>query len=92
MTFKWQDHIVRDPHICGGLPTMKGTRVLLRQVLADVANGTAAVIDLTLKDHVVLFALLDDRATAAADRLLPTWCRPLTPSRTGALPSGVVNV
>jgi uncharacterized protein (DUF433 family) len=42
MTFKWQDHIVRDPNICGGLPTMKGTRVLLRQVLADVANGTAA--------------------------------------------------
>jgi uncharacterized protein (DUF433 family) len=41
MTFKWQDHIVRDPKICGGLPTMKGTRVLLRQVLADVANGTA---------------------------------------------------
>ncbi len=41
MTFKWQDHIVRDPSICGGLPTMKGTRVLLRQVLADVANGTA---------------------------------------------------
>jgi uncharacterized protein (DUF433 family) len=40
MTFKWQDHIVRDPNICGGLPTMKGTRVLLRQVLADVANGT----------------------------------------------------
>lgn len=41
MTFRWQDHIVRDPNICGGLPTMKGTRVLLRQVLADVANGTA---------------------------------------------------
>ena len=42
MTFRWQDHIVRDPEICGGLPTMKGTRVLLRQVLADVANGTTA--------------------------------------------------
>jgi uncharacterized protein (DUF433 family) len=41
MTFRWQDHIVRDPAICGGLPTMKGTRVLLRQVLA-VANGTTS--------------------------------------------------
>jgi uncharacterized protein (DUF433 family) len=41
MTFKWQDHIVRDPDICGGLPTMKATRVLLRQILADVANGVA---------------------------------------------------
>ncbi|MGH8429582.1 MAG: DUF433 domain-containing protein [Solimonas sp.] len=43
MTFRWQDYIVRDPAICGGLPTMKGTRILLRQVLADVADGTAAV-------------------------------------------------
>lgn len=40
MTFRWQDYIVRDPAICGGLPTMKGTRVLSRQVLSDVANGT----------------------------------------------------
>jgi uncharacterized protein (DUF433 family) len=39
MAFNWHDYIVRDPKICGGLPTMKGTRVLLRQVLADVAVG-----------------------------------------------------
>ncbi|HSH99773.1 MAG TPA: DUF433 domain-containing protein [Reyranella sp.] len=39
MPFNWQDYIVHDPKICGGLPTMKGTRVLLRQVLADVAAG-----------------------------------------------------
>jgi uncharacterized protein (DUF433 family) len=42
MTFKWQDYIVRAPNICGGLPTMKGTRILLRQVLADVADGMSA--------------------------------------------------
>lgn len=42
MIFNWRDHIVRDPKICGGLPTMKGTRVLLRQVLADVAMGAMA--------------------------------------------------
>jgi uncharacterized protein (DUF433 family) len=42
MTFRWQNHIVRDAAICGGLPTMKGTRILLRQVLADVANGALA--------------------------------------------------
>jgi uncharacterized protein (DUF433 family) len=41
MAFKWQDYIVRDPDICGRLPTMKGTRILLRQVLADVADGTS---------------------------------------------------
>ena len=39
MPFNWRDYIVHDPKICGGLPTMKGTRVLLRQVLADVAAG-----------------------------------------------------
>lgn len=42
MSFDWREHIVRDPAICGGLPTMKGTRILLRQVLADVAAGNAA--------------------------------------------------
>jgi uncharacterized protein (DUF433 family) len=42
MPFDWRDHIVRDPRICGGLPTMKGTRVLLRQILADVAAGATA--------------------------------------------------
>jgi uncharacterized protein (DUF433 family) len=41
MNFNWRDHIVRDPAICGGLPTMKGTRVLLRQVLADLATGAS---------------------------------------------------
>ena len=41
MAFDWRVHITRDPKICGGLPTMKGTRVLLRQVLADVAAGRA---------------------------------------------------
>ena len=40
MTFNWRDHIVRNPDICGGEPTMKGTRLLLRQVLADLASGT----------------------------------------------------
>jgi uncharacterized protein (DUF433 family) len=39
MTFNWRDHIVRDPDICGGEPTMKGTRIPLRLVLADLAEG-----------------------------------------------------
>ncbi|MBL6613262.1 MAG: DUF433 domain-containing protein [Reyranella sp.] len=42
MTLQWQDYVVSDPDICGGLPTMKGTRILLRQVLADVAANTPA--------------------------------------------------
>lgn len=42
MSFNWHDHIVRNPDICGGLPTMRGTRVLLRQVLADLATGASS--------------------------------------------------
>jgi uncharacterized protein (DUF433 family) len=39
MSFNWRDHIVRDPRICGGEPTMKGTRILLRVLLANLAAG-----------------------------------------------------
>ncbi len=35
----FQDHIVRDPQICGGEPTIRGTRVTLRTVLASLAEG-----------------------------------------------------
>jgi uncharacterized protein (DUF433 family) len=35
----YHDHIVRDPKICGGAPVFKGTRVLLRSVLAGLAAG-----------------------------------------------------
>jgi uncharacterized protein (DUF433 family) len=33
------DMIVRDPAICGGQPTMRGTRVLLRTVLGYLSKG-----------------------------------------------------
>ncbi|MFZ1133073.1 MAG: DUF433 domain-containing protein [Terriglobales bacterium] len=36
------DRIVRDRQICGGEPVFKGTRVLLRTVLASLAAGEAA--------------------------------------------------
>lgn len=32
-------HISRDPHICGGEPVIKGTRVTLRTLLASLAEG-----------------------------------------------------
>lgn len=38
----YQDRIVRDPQICGGQPMFKGTRVLLRAVLAGLAAGETA--------------------------------------------------
>ena len=32
-------HIVRNPEVCGGQPTFASTRVLLRVVLAYLADG-----------------------------------------------------
>ena len=34
------EHIVADPQICHGKPTFKGTRVMVFQVLEQVAFGT----------------------------------------------------
>ena len=34
-------HIVADPKICHGKPTFRGTRVLVADVLAQVASGMA---------------------------------------------------
>lgn len=32
-------YLVADPEICRGKPTFKGTRIMVQQVLADVADG-----------------------------------------------------
>ncbi len=34
-------HIVRDPEICHGEPTFRGTGIMVRQVLRQVASGMA---------------------------------------------------
>ena len=34
-------YIVTDPRICHGQPTFRGTRIMVRQVLEQVANGMA---------------------------------------------------
>jgi uncharacterized protein (DUF433 family) len=39
---QFSDRIIRDRQICGGEPVFKGTRVLLRTVLASLAAGDAA--------------------------------------------------
>jgi uncharacterized protein (DUF433 family) len=36
----FRKHIVRDPRICGGVPTIRGTRVTLRTILASLADGS----------------------------------------------------
>ena len=40
------EFIVRDPHVCGGEPVFRGTRVTLRTVLASLAEGdsTATIL------------------------------------------------
>lgn len=46
------DVIVRDPKICGGQPTVRGTRVTVRTILASLAEG--AWIDEILVDFPTL--------------------------------------
>jgi uncharacterized protein (DUF433 family) len=41
------DLIVRDPGVCAGQPTMRGTRVLLRTVLGYLSRGETAEAILT---------------------------------------------
>ena len=44
--------ITRDPSICGGEPTLKGTRVTLRTVLASLADGDS--VDTIVKSFPTL--------------------------------------
>jgi len=44
--------IVRDPKICGGEPTIRGTRVTLRTVLASLADGDT--VDEIIRDFPTL--------------------------------------
>jgi len=38
-SMNYHDHIIRAPQICGGEPVIRGTRVLLRTILASLAEG-----------------------------------------------------
>jgi uncharacterized protein (DUF433 family) len=53
-------HFIRDPEICAGETTFRGTRVLLRTVLADLADG--ATIEQILQD----FPSLNEQHVRAA--------------------------
>ena len=37
----YDDYIVRNPRVCAGEPTLRGTRVTLRTVLASLAEGAS---------------------------------------------------
>jgi uncharacterized protein (DUF433 family) len=70
--------IARDPNVCGGEPVFKGTRVLLRTVLASLATGDSE--EEILKDFPTLSR--DDIraaisfAAASAEEDLPVHAAP----------------
>ena len=70
----YADHITRDPSVCGGEPVIRGTRVLLRTVLASLAAGDG--VDDIVRDFPTLtdadVAAVIAFAAAAAQEDLPT--------------------
>lgn len=45
---QWQDHIIIDPHIHHGDPTIKGTRIPVTMIIGSLADGmTTADIQAT---------------------------------------------
>ncbi|MBI5015721.1 MAG: DUF433 domain-containing protein [Deltaproteobacteria bacterium] len=70
---KFDDYFVRDPALCGNETVIRGTRVTLRTVLANLAEG--ATVEEVLADFPTLTAQ-DVRAViafaaASADEDLP---------------------
>lgn len=68
-------HFVRDPGICGGETVFRGTRVLLRAVLADLAGGASIQRILTdfpsLTEEQIGAAIAFAAAAARDDMPLP---------------------
>jgi uncharacterized protein (DUF433 family) len=71
----YEDRIVRDPQTCGGEPVFKGTRILLRTVLASLATGDTAkeiLVDFpTLKPEDIQAAIAFAAASAEEDLPVP---------------------
>ena len=71
----YHDRIVRNPEICGGAPVFKGTRVLLRAVLAGLAAGESTEEILagypTLKPEDVKAAIAFAATSAEEDLPVP---------------------
>lgn len=69
---KYQAYIVRDPHICGGAPTVKDTRVTVRTVLASLAEGATAseiLADFPTLTEEAIRAVIAFAAESAAEDL-----------------------
>jgi uncharacterized protein (DUF433 family) len=48
----YRERIVRDPQVCGGEPTIRGTRITLRTVLASLSDGDS--IEDIVRDYPTL--------------------------------------
>ena len=67
----YQERIIRDPHIAGGEPVLKGTRVSLKTVLASLAEGATTAEILadfpTLSEEDIRAAIAFAAASAQED-------------------------
>ena len=67
----YQERIIRDPHIAGGEPVLKGTRVTLKTVLASLAEGATTAEILadfpTLSEEDIRAAISFAAASAQED-------------------------
>ena len=72
----YQDHIARDPQLCGGQPVIRGTRVPVRVILAHLAHGSTvdAIVNEfpTVTEEDVRAAIAFAAASAAEDLPAPT--------------------
>jgi len=68
----YQQFIVRDPQICGGELTVKGTRVTVRTILASLAEGATIaeiVEDFPSVTEQAVHAIIAFAAASAEDDL-----------------------
>jgi len=73
--FDYHQHIHSDPGICGGEPVFRGTRVLLRIILAAIAHGDT-FLEIQREYHTLhkahyRAAIAFAAAAAAANMALP---------------------
>ena len=68
----YQEFIVRDPEICGGEPTVKGTRVTVRTVLASLAERATVqeiLDDFPTLNETAVWAIVTFTAASAQEDL-----------------------
>jgi uncharacterized protein (DUF433 family) len=72
----YEEHIVRNPQVCGGEPVIKGTRVTIRTILASLAEGASVQEILsdfpTIKQEDVRAVIAFAAASAEEDMPVPS--------------------